>query len=104
MILNNNGIGGGVRRVRPRQRTGFGVRPARRYEKLVEAFGGRGFFVTKPDELGAALKEALASPAPTIVNVMLNPRADRKAAEFALAHALIARVLAFRSPTEENSR
>lgn len=78
IILNNNGIGGGVDEFDPDHVPVSVYTPRARYEKLAEAFGGRGFFVTTPAELGPALKEALAEPRPTIVNVMLNPRADRK--------------------------
>jgi len=78
IILNNNGIGGGVDEFDPDNVPVSVYTPRARYEKLADAFGGRGFFVTTPAELGPALKEALAEPRPTIVNVMLNPRADRK--------------------------
>jgi 2-hydroxyacyl-CoA lyase 1 len=78
IILNNNGIGGGVDEFDPENVPVSVYTPRARYEKLAEAFGGRGFFVTTPAELGPTLKEALAEPRPTIVNVMLNPRADRK--------------------------
>jgi 2-hydroxyacyl-CoA lyase 1 len=79
IIINNNGIGGGVdeidlaRGIPPSVYT-----PRARYERIIEAFGGRGFFVEKPAELQAALKEALADPHPTIVNVMIGTRSDRK--------------------------
>jgi 2-hydroxyacyl-CoA lyase 1 len=78
IILNNNGIGGGVDEFDPANVPVSVYTPRARYDKIADAFGGRGFFVTKPDELGPALKDALASPVPTIVNIMLNPRADRK--------------------------
>ena len=78
VILNNNGIGGGVDEFDPANVPVSVYTPRARYDKIAEAFGGRGFFVTKPDELGPALAESLASSVPTIVNVMLNPRADRK--------------------------
>jgi 2-hydroxyacyl-CoA lyase 1 len=78
IILNNNGIGGGVDDFDPANVPVSVYTPRARYDKIADAFGGRGFFVTKPGELGPALKDALASPVPTIVNVMLNPRADRK--------------------------
>ena len=38
--------------------------PNAHYERVIEAFGGKGYFVTKPDELGPALKDALADPFP----------------------------------------
>jgi 2-hydroxyacyl-CoA lyase 1 len=82
IILNNNGIGGGVDEFDPDNVPVSVYTPRARYEKLADAFGGRGFFVTTPAELGPALKEALADPRPTIVNVMLNPRADRKPQKF----------------------
>ena len=49
IIINNNGIGGGVdeldlaRGIPPSVYT-----PRARYERIIEAFGGRGFFVEKP--------------------------------------------------------
>ena len=78
VILNNNGIAGGVDDFDPANVPVSVYTPRARYDKIAEAFGGRGFFVQKPEELGPALKDAFASPVPTIVNVMLNPRADRK--------------------------
>jgi 2-hydroxyacyl-CoA lyase 1 len=78
VILNNNGIGGGVDEFDPANVPVSVYTPRARYDKIAEAFGGRGWFVEKPADLGPALKEALAAPHPTIVNVMLNPRADRK--------------------------
>jgi thiamine pyrophosphate-dependent acetolactate synthase large subunit-like protein len=82
IVINNNGIGGGVDEIDPARVPVSVYTPRARYEKIIEAFGGRGFFVTKPAELGPALKEALAEPRPTIVNVMINPRADRKPQKF----------------------
>lgn len=42
-----------------------------RYEKLGEAFGAKGYYVTTPDELSAALTESIASKQPCIINVQL---------------------------------
>ncbi len=84
VVINNNGIGGGLDELDPRRGIPPSVyTPRARYEKLIEAFGGRGFFVEKPAELGAALREALADPRPTLVNVMIGTRADRKPQKFA---------------------
>lgn len=83
VILNNNGIGGGVGELEPgKAPPPFAYTPSARYEKIVEAFGGKGFFVTSPKDLGATLQEALAHPRPTIVNVMLDPRAQRRPQKF----------------------
>ena len=42
-----------------------------RYEKIGEAFGAKGYYVTTPDELKAALTESIASKKPCIINVQL---------------------------------
>jgi len=46
-----------------------------RYDRLVDAFGGHGEHVERPEELRPALERALASGEPAIVNVMLDPDA-----------------------------
>jgi 2-hydroxyacyl-CoA lyase 1 len=82
VIVNNNGIGGGLSdydrsRVPPMVYT-----PQARYEKMIEGFGGRGYFATTPDEFASALKEALSQRMPTIVNVAIDPQAKRKPQKF----------------------
>ena len=39
---------------------------------MVEALGGYGEFVTKPEDIGAAIDRAMASGKPACVNVMTN--------------------------------
>ncbi len=46
-----------------------------RYEKLIEAFGGTGQYVTDPQSLGKALTDALASGKPALINCVIDPRA-----------------------------
>ncbi|CAG2135434.1 oxalyl-CoA decarboxylase [Cupriavidus plantarum] len=77
VIFNNNGVYKGVD-VNP---TG-GKDPAvtmfvkgARYDKMMEAFGGVGHNVTTPAELDAAVKEALRSGRPTLVNAVIDPAA-----------------------------
>jgi 2-hydroxyacyl-CoA lyase 1 len=81
VVVNNNGIGGGEAELGnpplPHLYT-----PEARYERVLEAFGGRGWFVTTADELGRALAEAVAWPGPTLVNVMIDPKAARKPQKF----------------------
>ncbi len=43
------------------------------YQKLVEALGGKGFFVEKPDEIRPALEQAFASGETCCINVMTDP-------------------------------
>ena len=49
--------------------------PHARHELIAEAFGGKGYHVTTPDELQSALSEALASGGPAIVDCELDPAA-----------------------------
>lgn len=51
-----------------------------RYEKIVEACGGRGFWVEKVEELGPALDEAFASKKPACINVKIAKSDFRKGA------------------------
>ncbi len=83
IIINNNGIGGGPGKLDPARIPPTAYTPNARYERISEAFGGKGYFVETPAELGPALVEALAAPVPTIVNIMIDPRSQRKPQEFA---------------------
>ncbi|HXR55957.1 MAG TPA: oxalyl-CoA decarboxylase [Casimicrobiaceae bacterium] len=46
-----------------------------RYEKLIEAFGGVGAYVTTPDDLRRAMEEAVRSRKPTLINAMIDEKA-----------------------------
>ncbi len=46
-----------------------------RYDKMMEAFGGVGYYATSPDELSRAVKEALASGKPALVNAVIDEKA-----------------------------
>jgi 2-hydroxyacyl-CoA lyase 1 len=82
VIINNNGIGGGPSELDPTRIPPSAYVPNARYEKVIEAFGGRGYFVTEPAQLQAALKEALNDPKPNIVNVMIDAKSQRKPQQF----------------------
>ncbi|NVN42419.1 oxalyl-CoA decarboxylase [Asaia siamensis] len=43
------------------------------YEKIIEAFGGKGYFVDKPESLAEAVETALASGAPALITVAIDP-------------------------------
>lgn len=73
VIFNNGGIYNGIG-VNP----GGGEEPApttldihARYDKLGEAFGAKTYYVTTPDELKAAMEEAIASRKPALIDVQL---------------------------------
>ena len=54
-----------------------------RYDRVVEALGGLGFYVERPEELKPALEAAANAGVPSIVNIMINPRAGRRPQQFA---------------------
>ena len=56
-----------------------------RYDKIVEAIGGHGEYVEKPEEVGPAVERAINSGLPSLVNVRVRPGASP------LADAMIAR-------------
>lgn len=94
IVINNNGIYGGLDKDSwagvteglssanlARDLPVQSLLPEARYEKLAEAFGGKGYFVTTPSELRDALKDALASNTTCIINTMISPTTQRKPQE-----------------------
>ncbi len=75
-VVGNNGIWG-LEEHPMRALYGYTVaaqlRPGIRYDQLMESFGGAGELVTEPDEIGPALKRALDSGEPYLVNVLTDP-------------------------------
>jgi acetolactate synthase-1/2/3 large subunit len=56
-----------------------------RYDRVVEAIGGHGEYVEKPEDVGPAVERAIKSGQPSLVNVTVRPGASP------LAEAMIAR-------------
>ena len=76
VVFNNNGIYRGTD-VDPTGRdpaTTVFVKNSR-YDLMMQAFGGVGVTATSPDELSRAVKEALASGKPTLVNAVIDEKA-----------------------------
>ncbi|UCH19142.1 MAG: oxalyl-CoA decarboxylase [Burkholderiales bacterium] len=76
VVFNNNGVYKGTD-VNPR---GGDAAPTvfvknARYELLMQAFGGVGVLAKTPDELSRAIKEALASGKPTLINAIIDETA-----------------------------
>jgi oxalyl-CoA decarboxylase len=46
-----------------------------RYDRMIEAFGGVGHYVTDPQSLTQALTDALTSGKPTLINCVIDPKA-----------------------------
>lgn len=84
IVLNNGGIGGGVEALpdNPLEALPGHLTVAARYDKMMESFGGAGFFVTDPKDLKAALDAAMAHDGPALVNVQLHHAAGRKPQQF----------------------
>jgi 2-hydroxyacyl-CoA lyase 1 len=83
IILNNNGIGIGEAELPEEgQIMPHALLPGARYEKMMEAFGGKGMLVTDPADLKGALDEVLGYDGPALLNVLIHPRAGRKPQKF----------------------
>jgi oxalyl-CoA decarboxylase len=77
VIFNNDGIYRGTDVNRSGSRdpaTTVFVRGAR-YDKMIEAFGGRGVNATSPDELKRAVNAAMDTGEPTLINAVIDPAA-----------------------------
>lgn len=82
IVVNNNGISGGPSELNPEAVPPTSLLPNAHYERVIEAFGGLGFFCERPDEIKPALEQAFASGQPSVVNIMIDPRARRRAQQF----------------------
>jgi 2-hydroxyacyl-CoA lyase 1 len=83
IVFNNNGIGGGLSSLptdRPIPPNMF--MPNARYDRVIEAFGGKGYHAETPDELRSALQESFASGETTLINVAINPQSRRRPQQF----------------------
>ncbi len=86
VVLNNGGIGPGMPEIP--ENPMMNLKPnaliyGARYDKMMEAFGGKGFFVEDPKKIRGALDQAMAHNGPALVNVVLSQSSARKAQQFA---------------------
>jgi acetolactate synthase-1/2/3 large subunit len=86
------GNDGGWGQIRNPQRQFFGEEravatslPISRYDRMVEALGGHGAFVTEPGQIGPALERALSSDGVWCINVPLDPAAYRRTGQVSMA-------------------
>jgi 2-hydroxyacyl-CoA lyase 1 len=85
VVFNNGGIGPGhakhpdnpLKNLKPNALI-YGAR----YDKMMEAFGGKGWFVENPKDLKSALEQATAFKGPALVNVMISQESARKPQQF----------------------
>ena len=83
VVLNNGGIGRGIEALPTDGPIPPGVLTiGARYDLMMEAFGGKGFYIEDPSELRGTLDAAMAHDGPALVNVKLHPEAGRKPQQF----------------------
>ena len=85
VVLNNGGIGPGMPEI-PEDPM-MNMKPnaliyGARYDKIMEDFGGKGFFVEDPKDIPAALDQAMAFPGPALVNIVISQSSSRKPQQF----------------------
>ncbi|HEV7996668.1 MAG TPA: thiamine pyrophosphate-binding protein [Stellaceae bacterium] len=85
VVLNNGGIGPGMPEIP--ENPMFNMKPnsliyGARYDKVMEAFGGKGFFVEDPKDIRGALDEAMNFRGPALVNIVLSQGSARKPQAF----------------------
>ena len=85
VVLNNGGIGPGMSEI-PKDPM-FNLKPnaliyGARYDRVMEAFGGKGFFVEDPKHLRGALDEAMNYRGPALVNIVISQDSARKPQQF----------------------
>jgi len=77
VIVCGNNAGWGLERHPMRALYGYDVaadlQPGCRYDEVVRALGGAGELVTKPGDIGPALRRAFAASVPYLVNVVTDP-------------------------------
>lgn len=84
IVLNNNGIGGGLSAMpTDRQAPPNMLLPGAHYETVMEAFGGKGWYCTEPSQIKPALDAAAEWGGPALVHITLDTKANRKPQEFA---------------------
>jgi len=89
VIIGNDG---GWGQIRNPQLSFFGAEravgtslPFTRFDRMVEAFGGRGIYVTEPYQIRPALEKALGSREVYCINVVLDPAAYRRTGQVSMA-------------------
>jgi len=86
VVLNNGGIGPGMPEIP--ENPMMNLKPnaliyGARYDRMMEAFGGKGFFVEDPKKIRGALDGAMEHKGPALVNIVLSQSSARKAQQFA---------------------
>ena len=54
-----------------------------RYDRLMESFGGAGYYAERPDAVSAALSQALAAARPAVIDCLIDPTAGTESGHIA---------------------
>ncbi|HHR6442869.1 TPA: oxalyl-CoA decarboxylase [Providencia alcalifaciens] len=75
LLFNNGGIyrGDGINPHGDKDPSPTVLMSNARYDKMIEAFGGEGYYATTPKEIQSALKLGLTSLKPTLINIVIDP-------------------------------
>ncbi len=95
VVFNNNGVYKGTD-VNPRAGEGGEVAPTvfvknARYDQMMAAFGGVGVHATTPEQLRAAMNEAIASGRPTLINAVIDETAGTESGRITALNPATAR-------------
>lgn len=77
VVFNNGGVyrGDDVNRSGGSDPSPTALMQKARYEQVIQAFGGAGYSVETPEQLEQALRDALASKKPSLINCAIDPHA-----------------------------
>ena len=82
-VFNNSSIYGGypgIEEGKPVPPTA--LTPDAHYERVIEAFGGDGYYAATPDEVRTAVRQAIANRRPALINIVIDPQAVRRLQQF----------------------
>lgn len=83
IVFNNNGIGGGPSDIERARVMPNAYIPDARYERVIEAFGGLGIHVERPEDLQPAIRKAFDHGGPSVINVKISNQSRRRPQQFA---------------------
>jgi oxalyl-CoA decarboxylase len=85
IVMNNGGVyrGDELNLASAAEPSPTTLAPSAHHERLIEAFGGAGHHATTPEELEQALRAALESGAPALIDCVLDPSAGSESGHIA---------------------
>ncbi|MHB8576092.1 MAG: thiamine pyrophosphate-binding protein [Dehalococcoidia bacterium] len=82
-VFNNSSIYGGYPGIEPGKPVPpTALTPDAHYERVIEAFGGDGYYARTPAEVRAAMRQAVDRRRPALINIVIDSQAVRRAQQF----------------------